>query len=187
MFRLKFLKIVSLLFFIIVLSSNLNAQKSLGIGLSLDYSPLIKYQESIFALKKGNGFGYSIFSSIRNQNLISKIKFSSFLIKSEIGNSNFTDRRNIMTISLGYFLKNKKLPKFEFPISILVGAGPKIRNIFSSTTVGIDLGAHYFISNKVSSFFEVSHLADWFTKPKELSIKNLFILSLGIKYNLADL
>jgi hypothetical protein len=82
---------------------------------------------------------------------------------------------------------NKKLPKFEFPISILVGAGPKIRNIFSSTTVGIDLGAHYFISNKVSSFFEVSHLADWFTKPKELSIKNLFILSLGIKYNLADL
>lgn len=161
-------------------------KRQIDIGISIDYSPLMKYRDDISSVSKGNGLGYSVFSQFgaSGLNIFTQLRFTSLYIDSEINGVKNWRRRSFFALEPGYLFHSKKLPKLQLSISIPLVIGPDYKKIISRTKVGIRAGIFYKTSNKTNLFFETFHVADWSMSKRILGIKNLFVFSAGIKYQL---
>ena len=181
--RIILVLIGSGLFFI-----SLNAQskmvRKLEFGASLDYTPLMKLRDDPLTLSKGQGIGFSVSAIHKINRIQTKIRFSGFKINSDINGKATSLNRSFITLSTGYLFYNKKrFPRLEFPISLLIGLRPNYFPFKDPSSLGIEIGVHYIKTDKINIFFEVSNLSDWITNKNTFSIKNLFVFSVGMKYN----
>ncbi len=159
-------------------------KRQMDIGISIDYSPLIKYRNDIAPISSGNGLGYSVFSrfGVDGFRFFSQIKFTSLYVDSEINGVRNWRRRSFFALEPGSLFHSKKIPKLELSISLPLIIEPNYKKIISRTKIGVRAGVFYKTSNKANLFFETFHVADWNRSKRILGIKNLLAFSIGVKY-----
>lgn len=159
-------------------------KRLMDIGISMDYSPLMKYRDDISSISIGNGLGYSVFSrfGVDRLKIFTQLKFTSLYIDSEINGVRDWKRRSFFALEPGYHFDSKKLQKLQLSISVPLIIDPNYKKIISRTKIGVRAGIFYKTSNNASLFFETFHVADWIMSKRIPGIKNLFIFSVGVKY-----